>query len=258
MEKKLKTKERREIILNKLNQQKEVSVGQLSKEFEISVVTIRKDLEALEQAGLLERVHGGAVLDYNAAQNQGFAEKLVRNKFQKLKIAAYIGNMISRGESVLLNSGTTPYYIAQELKRYSDLIIITNSFQVLNEIGNCKNLSTIFLGGQFDPDTQLTHGEDVIAQLKKYKVNKAFISVDGISIDQGATTYSPIARGTHRQMLQCADEKYLVADDSKLGRVALVHIADLEEFDAIITNRSAKSENFIQLLMQHGIHVIAI
>lgn len=258
MEKKPKAKERREIILQKLNIQKEVSIGELSEELCTSVVTIRKDLEAMEQAGLLERIHGGAVLDYNAAQNQGFAEKLLRNRPQKLKLASYIGGMIKKGDSILLNSGTTPYYIAQELKRYSDLVIITNSFQVLNEIGNNKNLTTIFLGGQYDPDTQLTHGEDVIAQLKKYTVNKAFISVDGISVDQGATTYSPIARETHRQMLRCANEKYLVADDSKLDRTALVHIADLQEFDAIITNKNPKSEAYIETLLRHGIRVISV
>lgn len=253
---KLNAKERYDYILKELNEKKEISVAAISKELSTSVVTVRKDLEVLERAGLLERIHGGAVLDYNAAQNQGFAEKLIRNKSKKKKLAALVSGLITPGESVLLNSGTTPYYIAQELKHINDLIIITNSFQILNEIGSCKNLTTIFLGGQFDADTQLTFGDDVLMQLKKYSASKAFISVDGVSLEHGATSYSPLACTTHRQMLVCAKEKYLVADDSKLNKSALVHIAALAEFDALITTYSPGNEELLQEYERQGVRVI--
>lgn len=255
---KLKAKERHDYILNKLNEKKEISVAAISQELSTSVVTIRKDLETLERSGLLERIHGGAVLDYNAAQNQGFAEKLVRNKSKKKKLASFVSTLISPGESILLNSGTTPFYIAQELKHINDLIVITNSFQILNEIGSCKNITTIFLGGQFDADTQLTYGDDVLIQLKKYSANKVFISVDGVSLEKGATSYSPLACTTHRQMLTCAKEKYLIADDSKLNKAALVHIADLNEFDALITTETPGNRQLLAEYERQGIKIISV
>lgn len=236
----------------------EIRVAELSQKLNTSVVTIRKDLDELEKEGLLERVHGGAIKNYRAQQSLIFMDRKNIKKEEKKRIAAATANLIKEGDSVILNVGSTSYYVAKEFKNKKNIIVITNGLMIFNELAYYKNLTALFLGGLFNPEMQITYGEDTIEQLSKYKADKLIIGMDGIDINAGATTYNHVEDTIMRVMIERSKEKILIVDDSKLGKITFAHIAPLTDFDAIVTNYAPQHEQYYESLRALGLNVITV
>jgi DeoR family fructose operon transcriptional repressor len=158
--------QRRQRILDILEQESKVKVVELGRHFAISDVTIRNDLAELEEAGLLERIHGGAVSSHKAYYNMSFKERMKTHEPEKRRIAARVASMVSEGDTLMMDSGTTTLYIARELKTFKDLTIVTNSLAVAEEIGYRDNVHIILIGGSLDPRYRFTYGDDAVQQLK--------------------------------------------------------------------------------------------
>lgn len=249
---------RRQLILKSLNRDSEIRIADLSKKMNTSVVTIRKDLDELEREGLLKRVRGGAVLNYRGQSSALQTDKMNVKKDEKKLIAAAAANLISDGDTVIINAGSTALYCTQALRVKKNLIVITNAIQIFNEIGYCRNITAFILGGRFNPDIQATFGDDTNEQLSRYKADKLIIGMDGADINAGATTYNYVEATAMRLMMKCAREKILVVDDSKIGKAALVRIAMLSEFDVIVTNYRPGLESYYDELRSMGINVVAV
>ena len=252
------TAARKQLILEILNQNSEIRIADLSRQLNTSVVTIRKDLDDLEREGLLKRVRGGAILNYRGQNSAMYLDRMKVKKEEKMMIAAAAANLISDGDTVIINSGSTTLYCTQALRTKKNLIVITNAVQVFSEISYCRNITTFFLGGRFDPEIQATFGDDTNEQLSRYKADKLIIGMDGADIHAGATTYNYVEATSMRLMMKCAREKILVVDDSKIGRAALVRIGMLSEFDVIVTNYQPGLESEYDELRTMGVNVVAV
>lgn len=251
----LNIEERRNKILDLLNQEGKVKVVELSKLFAISEVTIRGDLDALEKEGLLERIHGGAVSNYKSYYNMNFHDRMETNQEEKRKIAIEAASMISDGDTVILGSGTTPLYVVRELKDKKNLIIITNSLFVAQEGGHNKNIKVIvLLGGNLNAEYQFTSGDDAISQLSKYKADKLILSSDGVSSEFGVTTYHHLEAELNRQMIARVNKTIVVADYTKIGRADFSHISGIDNIDCLISNQNANKEE-IAAIEEKGIEV---
>lgn len=249
---------RRALILEELEANDIVKVEDLSHKLGVSVVTIRKDLDLLDLEGRLERIHGGAVKNYRMQQTQSFVDQMNLHKAAKCQIAAAAAKLVNSGESVILNSGSTTCYIAEELCKKKDVLVITNSFHVFNITGHCRTVTTLFLGGRYDSEHQISYDEDAIEQLSKYKAEKLFLGMDGIDLESGATTYTHTSTAITKKMMECAKQKILVVDDSKIQKTALVHIAALTEFDLLITKATPENAAILEAIRQRGLNVLAV
>ena len=249
---------RRALILEELESKEIVKVEDLSRKLGVSAVTIRKDLDIMDLDGQLERVHGGAVKINAPYQGQLFADRANLNKAAKCQIAQAVARLINNGETVMLNSGTTTCYIAEALRKKSDLLVITNSLPILNAIGHCKNLVTLFLGGRYDAEHQITYDEDAVEQLSKYRVQTLILGMDGVDYASGATTNTHTSTSITKKMLECAKTKILAADGSKIGKTALVQIAALSEFDLLVTNETAENAEMLNLIRQRGLQIVTV
>ena len=154
--------------------------------------------------------------------------------------------------------GSTCAYICDELKQKRSLIVITNALHILNALAVNPNITTFFLGGRFDPEMQITVGDDVSEQLSKYKVNKLIMGMDGVDIAGGVTSYNHVEDAIMRQMIAQADQKILVVDDSKIGKVTFAHIAELNDFDILVTNATEEKAPILEEMRQIGLRVIAV
>ena len=141
---------RKTAILEILNEDGEVRVADLSDKLQSSMVTIRKYLDELGKEGLVERVHGGAKKNYRLQQNVLLSERMNFHKEEKKKIAEAASDLINDGDSIIVNVGSTSLYVAQQLSKKKNLIVITNALQIVNEITCYKNITTIMLGWKFD------------------------------------------------------------------------------------------------------------
>ena len=252
------TAARKQMILETLSQESEIRIADLSKKLNTTVVTIRKDLDELEREGLLKRVRGGAILNFGGQNTALRSDRMKVKKEEKMLIAAAASKLISDGDSVIINSGSTTLNCTQALRTKKNLIVITNAVQIFNEISCCRNITTFFLGGRFDPEIQGTFGDDTNEQLSRYKADKLIMGMDGADIDAGATTYNYLEATAMRLMMKCAREKILVVDDSKIGRAALVRIGMLSEFDVIVTNYQPGLESYYNELRTMGVNVVAV
>jgi DeoR/GlpR family transcriptional regulator of sugar metabolism len=247
--------ERRAKIIELLNREGRVRVVDLSKLFEISDVTIRSDLTELENAGVLERVHGGAIHTSKAYYNMPLHDRMKTNEEEKRRIALAVAALVSEGDTLMINSGTTTLFVVKELKSIRNLTIVTNSLTIAMEVGFCANIQVILLGGSFNPQYQFTYGDDAVHQLRKYKADKLILAVDGIAAGGGVTTYHHLEAEINRQMIGRANKTIVAADYSKVGRISFAHIDSLESIDLLVTNGNANAEE-LQMIQDAGVEII--
>lgn len=251
---KLKIDIRRNKIIRQLDQNGEVCAAELADSLNTSVITIRNDLDALERDGYLERVRGGAVQTTLNCFNRDFLQKKQLNTVAKKKIAKEAVRLIHDGDSIMINSGTTSYFTALELKKHNDLKIVTNSMTVAIELSEIPSFHVILLGGEINLRGSFTYGGDIAAHLKSFSADKAILSIDGICLDSGIGTMHVEEVLTERIMFERAKERIIIADSSKLGRAGFMHVCSISEMDRLITDSGADS-GFVQSVRSLGVKV---
>ena len=249
--------DRRQSILEMLKKKGKVKVTDLSRTFGISEVTIRNDLSELESEGMLTRVHGGAVGTRKAYCNMSLNDRMNVNREEKMQIAKAVRSMISDGDTLMLDSGTTTYFVATEITDVKNLTVVTNSLQAAEELSYHSNINVILLGGSLDPRYHFTYGDDALCQLKKYKADKMITAVDGVSVQSGLTTYHYLEAEVSRQMVSRANQIIVVSDYTKIAREGFAHIDEITSIDTLVTNKKADKEE-LKAIAKMGIEVIKV
>lgn len=234
--------ERRKKILEILNKEGSVRVIALSRFFDISEVTIRNDLADMEYKGLLSRVHGGAVSTYKPYYSMNLNQRLTTNQEQKSIIAGKIAGMVENNDTIMLNSGTTTLLVFRALPQHFNLSIVTNSISIALEAASNPNFNIILLGGLINSKYQFTFGDDANRQLRDYHADKLILSVDGIDLDHGFSTYYDKEAEIDRIMLQQSNLNIVAADFSKFNRRAFSKISNLDIADYIVTDTEVTQE----------------
>lgn len=251
----LKIDVRRKKILELLDRDGQVRVSQLSEILGTTVVTIRSDLAALERNGYLERIPGGAVQAVKNYYNLDFQRRKQEHMEYKKDIAVAASNLVNDGETLLINSGTTTFFTAVELKRHKNLNIVTNSISVALELGAYPTFRVILLGGEINPQYSFTYGNDAMQQLKNYKADKAILSVDGIHNEIGLTTYHAEEAVINKLMMERARQTVIVADYTKLGHESFANIGAISNAHSWVTNDCVDNK-LLSEIKASGIEVI--
>lgn len=228
--------ERKNKILELLNENGSVKVEALSKLFDISEVTVRSDLADMEYKGLLTRIHGGAVSSYKPYYSMNLNQRLAENAARKKAIAEKTASMVENGDTLMLNSGTTTLLVFRALSPSLNLNIVTNSIPIALEAADNPNFNILLLGGSINSKYQFTFGDDAIRQLKNYHADKLILSVDGVDLQGGFSTYYDKEAEIDRIMLSQSNLSIIAADFSKFNREAFTKICDLNSADCIVTN----------------------
>jgi DeoR/GlpR family transcriptional regulator of sugar metabolism len=237
----VRAEERRSRIIELLEREGLVQVEALAQRFGVSLVTIRKDLAELEEQGLLQRTHGGAVHTRKSLFNPSFREKLYLRHQAKQAIAQAALEYLEEGDTLILNAGTTTLFLAQLLKRrFRSLYILTNSIPIALELAETK-FDIFLLGGQMRHHSMALIGPATVQILGNYHADKALLGATGVSLVRGYTTPNPLEAETKRAMLQAADRAIALVDSSKLGQSTLASFARLEEVSLLITDDEAPS-----------------
>ncbi len=229
--------ERKEKILEILHEKGEVKVVDLSTLFNTSNITIRSDLADLEDKGLLFRVHGGAVNSYKSYCDMDLKQRLATNQKAKQLIAKRAASTLKEHDTVMFNSGTTTLSVFRAISPNLHLNIVTNSIAIALEASGNPNYNVVLLGGLINAKYQFVYGDDAINQLKNYHANRLFLSVDGISANGGLTTYYDREAEIARLMLKQSGSKIIVADSSKIDRIAFVNIVNDATDCTLITDQ---------------------
>ena len=128
-------------------------VNDLVRRFNTSAVTIRNDLNELDQRGLVQRSHGGAVIQDTVFRESPVHERIKSQSKEKQRIGAMAATLVREGETIILDSGTTALEVARHLKNVPNLQVITNGVNIAAELLNSRNTQIIMMGGTVRNDS---------------------------------------------------------------------------------------------------------
>lgn len=247
--------ERRQHILNRVQKEGRVLVGELSEDLQISQITIRKDLDYLQSKGLIQRSHGGALrVQSSALVDPTLQEKLRQHSEEKLQIAKRALTMIEEGQCIILDSGTTTTAIAQGLKRFAELTVVTNAVNIAVELAG-TTLEVILAGGSLRRNSFSLVGPFAEDNLQEIHADILFLGVDGFDTEVGITTPNVLESRVNRAMINAAQKVVVVCDSSKFQRRSLSRIAPPAAVHVVITDRKLPQET-ADALRSQGIEVI--
>jgi DeoR family transcriptional regulator of aga operon len=234
--------ERRQYIVGLAQKNGRVLVEELSESLGISRITIRKDLDYLQDQGLLQRTHGGALLPGNGAlTDPSLQEKAGRHSQEKQRIAAAAANLVQEGQCILLDSGTTTTAVAKALKRYSHLTIITNAVNIAGELSG-TNFEVLLTGGSMRKNSFSLVGPLAEDMLREMHADILFLGVDGFDLEGGLTTPNVMESRVNRAMVKAASLVVAVCDSTKFNRRSLSKIVDATAIHHIITDTGLAHE----------------
>jgi len=252
----LLARERQDIVLEIIGKEGSVKVSKLTKMFDVSIETIRRDLEHMEKDGLLKRVYGGAILKKNTQDLSSFIKRENEFKDEKKEIAKITVRYIQDGQSIAFNGGTTNLEIAKELKSYfKNLTIITNSLIIANELCDVEGFTIILTGGILDNKEYSFYGDFAENLLSNFVVDKAFISVSGVSLTRGITDCLMNEVKIQKKLIEISQEAIILSDSNKIDNVSLVKIADIDDVNLIITDSKLDSK-ILDKYLKNGIEIV--
>lgn len=262
--------ERRNQILAALTEKGSVQVAHLANKFNTSEVTIRNDLRELETQGLLMRFHGGATnqianraltgkinAPHSDSQNEvKLEDRAMLSADAKTRIANAAARMVSTGNSVIIDSGSTTLKIAQQLADAADLIVVTNSLPAAEVLSINQHITLVLCGGTFRHKTRSFHGMHAESVLKGIVADYLFIGADGIDIDKGITTFNE-GYAISKVMARAARKVVAVLDSTKFGRIGFNPVLPISDIDVLITDEGICRDT-LALLESHNIDVILV
>ena len=213
-----------------------VVVETLAERFQVTLQTIRRDLAELADAGLLERVHGGAVIRTGVA-NFGYGERRRMNDAAKAAIGLCCAQAIPNNSSIILNLGTTTEAVARELLNHTNITVVTNNINVANILLANESCEIMVAGGALRRSDGGLVGDLTKDFIEQFKVDYAVIGTSALDLDGDLLDYDLPEVRVSRAIIHQARQVFLVADASKLGRSAPVRLASLSMMDSVFTDQ---------------------
>lgn len=246
--------ERRQHILGLLQRDGRILVSDLSLSMGISATTIRKDLDELESRGLVQRTHGGAVAC--TTLELSIREMEHRQTKEKQRIASAAAKLVSEGQCILLDSGTTTTAVARELRDFSRLTIVTNAVNIAQELGD-TNLEVILTGGTLRKNSYSLVGpmaEDTLAEIN---ADILFLAVDSFDPKVGGMTSNVPESRLNRAMVRASKKVVIVCESTKFDRSSMALIVPPNAVHTVITD-SQISESAAQNCRGAGVELILV
>ncbi len=244
--------ERRNLILEKLQEEKRVVVSELSEQFGVSEETIRRDLDKFDKEGLAIKSYGGAVLNENTNTDMPFMVRRKKNMKGKKIIADIIGGLIADGDHIIVDPSTTAVSIVNALREKKRLTIITNSLEVLMELSDAPGWDIISTGGTLKENYLALVGPRAMEGISSFNADKVILSCKGIDMQKGITDAHEMFSQVKKVMLNNAAQKILAVDYTKFDNVAFSQICDVTDIDMVVTDKKP-SEGWMDYFKDKGI-----
>jgi DeoR/GlpR family transcriptional regulator of sugar metabolism len=244
---------RKTAILELLEQARQVNIRELASRFAVSEMTIRRDLSELERQGLALRTHGGAV----PTGRLRFLRMGLPN-YQASEAKATIGKLaaglVTRGQTVMIDTGTTALEVARHLPQDADITVATTSLCVAQDLYD-SSIKVLLLGGFLRSEFPSVYGPMTEKLLHDIRVDALFIGCDGADSKTGFYSNDLHISSLEQAMTRIADKVVVVSESSKFGRRAFARYATPEDVDVLVTDALLSSADR-QTLEEYGVTVM--
>jgi len=232
----------------------QIDTSALASELAVSQATIRRDLEALQRQRLISRTHGGAII-HAAFNDLPLSYKTAQDLPEKQRIARCAAQFLDGARVIGTTGGTTVSQFARQLRDRDGLTVVTNALNIAVDLLGNPRMRVFLAGGEVRGSSQEAVGHSAEAFLSEYHTDVAFLGVDGVDALVGCTNYDPAGARVNAVLFQHARLKVVLADATKIGRVALAQVCRMAEVDVLITDRRAPAAALDQIRRQ-GCRVI--
>jgi DeoR/GlpR family transcriptional regulator of sugar metabolism len=214
-------------------------IGELAETFGVTEPTIRKDLSALQERGLLKRTHGGALAVHPNVDRE-LAGRQAAHRAGKEAIADACLRLLSDGDSVFLDSGTSVEAVARQLARAGNLrlSVLTNSLGVAEALADVPNVDCVLLGGQLRRVDGSVVGDLAVENLQRFTFSSAFLGVSGFS-ELGISVGSLAEASLKAAVIERARRVVLPVDHSKVGATDFARVSDLDAVDVVVMDEAS-------------------
>ena len=225
-------------LLEILETQQYASVDELSASLQVSTSTVRRVLETLQQKGLITRTHGGAKINSENTFSPSFTFRIHQNSFEKKKIALSAIKLIKNGDIIFLDGSTSAFYIAEYLKEFENIRVITNGIDTLSLLSK-NNILAYSTGGQVSTENpSVLVGRYAEDMLSNFYADIAFFSAQ--SMDNNGEIYDCYEDEIflRRAMIKNAKKKVFLCDNTKVGKTSPYHLCSVKDIDYIASNQA--------------------
>ena len=262
MSKQLFKEERLIRIMEMIHKDKKVIVSELAEIFDLSKPSIRLDLSELESRGLIERTHGGAILkdiisDKYIAVKNDLELRRGLYKEEKFRIGQAVRDLIHDGDSIMIDGGSTAYYVIESISIRRGLTIITSTLAFLPLMMKMTDAKIYLTGGLLHKEFEDLIGNISVSTLHRFMPNFAIFGIDAISIEKGLFSTETSTAEIKKQMLASGMQSIVVADSSKFGKVSFCHVADIEDIDYLVTDKNVPHD-YVEFLKGTQVQLIAV
>jgi DeoR family fructose operon transcriptional repressor len=247
--------ERQQEILRRARADGRVDVVRLAEELEVTSETVRRDLTVLERAGVVRRVHGGAIPIERLGFEPALAARDAVLTTEKERIAKAALAELPDGGAIIIDAGSTTGRLADVLPADRELTVVVNAPPLATSLAMRPNVTVIMLGGRVRGRTLATVDDMALAPLAQLHVDVAFMATNGLSVECGLTTPDPGEASVKRAMIAAARRTVLLADHTKVGNDYLARFGSLSEVDLLISD-TGLDDDVAEELEQAGLRVI--
>lgn len=226
---------RQQELLKTLETKHSCGIAELADTFGVSEETIRRDVRQLEGSGRVRKVHGGVCLRDTGAED-AYHHRVSENAERKRQIGLKAAEMVHNGMTLLLDSGSTTYWLAKALAGFRDLTILTNAFEIVRELSGKNNNQIYFAGGKNNADYNACFGQETVSFLKRFSPEIAFFSISAIAPKTGFLDILLEEAELKHAVAETARKVVVLADCSKYTRSALVRTFTFGEVDILISD----------------------
>lgn len=231
----MKREERQQLIVNLLVEDKTVDVDALAERFSVSKMTIHRDLDDLEQAGVLRKVRGGATIDAGMQFESDFRIRERQGGDAKVAMAQQALAMVEPGMTVMVNDGSMAAVLGEMLLQKRPLTVITNNAAIMERLKGEHGITLIALGGIYSAKFNAYLGVVTEEALARLRADIAFISTPAVSAGRAYHMDDNVVRAK-RAMISSSARTCLLVNHQRFGQTALHVMADLADFDSVITD----------------------
>jgi len=251
---------RRDQIAAFVQEKANATAEELGERFGVSLMTVWRDLTALEEAGRIRRVRGGAARLERAADTEPlYDSKRIINLTAKERLARYAAeHFVKDGDILFLEAGTTVAAMVKYLAPYQHLTVIGNGLGTMNELARLTPAINVYCcGGMLRPVAYTFVGPQAEEYFRTVNATTCFLSATGLTLTEGITDVSPLEIQVKRAMAASADRVIFLMDSSKFGVRSLARIVPMEEVDVLITDSDAPPAFVESLRTQVGeVHLV--
>lgn len=234
------------------------SLNELSEQLGVSEMTVRRHLARLEEQGSVARIRAGAVrTNHVQGADQAFSQKLWKYREEKMAIARHAASLLSYGQTVFVDTGSTCFYLARSFPIDKQLTVITHSLIIVNALRGNPGVRVICPGGELDSALHVFAGPHAERLLDSFTADIAFVATDGIDLARGTQEDNLVQIPLKSTMNRNARESYLLADSSKLSFRSYFTGTPLSDLAHVITTSKANAEHVVAL-RDAGIEVTVV